>query len=131
MDLHDIEHNTKDGVHIASLAGAWMALVCGFGGMRHEEGAMSFMPRLPGGLARIAFHLRAQSRHLHVEVTRMNAKYVLVDGDPLTITHHGEELTVSTDKPQERPIPMAVPRPRPSQPPGRAPEHRRPMSESA
>ena len=34
MDLRDVEHNTSDGVHMASLAGAWIALVAGFGGMR-------------------------------------------------------------------------------------------------
>ena len=28
MDLHDLEHNTRDGVHIASLAGAWIAVSC-------------------------------------------------------------------------------------------------------
>ena len=37
MDLHDLEHNTRDGVHIASLAGAWIAAVAGFGGMRDHE----------------------------------------------------------------------------------------------
>jgi len=34
MDLDDLEHNTRDGLHIASLAGSWIALVAGFGGMR-------------------------------------------------------------------------------------------------
>ena len=34
MDLDDLEHNTRDGLHIASLAGTWLALVLGFGGMR-------------------------------------------------------------------------------------------------
>ena len=38
MDLRDVEHNTSDGVHMASLAGAWMALVAGFGGMRAGPG---------------------------------------------------------------------------------------------
>src|SRR5260370_39450 len=47
MDLYDLEHNTRDGVHIASLAGAWLVLVCGFGGMRHEDGEVTFAPRLP------------------------------------------------------------------------------------
>ena len=51
MDLRDVEHNTSDGVHMASLAGAWMALICGFGGMRVGEGPLAFNPRLPGGLA--------------------------------------------------------------------------------
>ena len=36
MDLRDLENNTRDGVHIASLAGAWVALVSGFGGLRHR-----------------------------------------------------------------------------------------------
>ena len=38
MDLGDLEHNTRDGLHIASLAGAWTALVAGFGGMRVPGG---------------------------------------------------------------------------------------------
>src|SRR5205823_14868873 len=38
MDLDDLEHNTRDGLHIASLAGAWTALVAGFGGMRLHDG---------------------------------------------------------------------------------------------
>ncbi len=48
LDLGDIHHNTRDGVHLASLAGAWIAAVCGFGGMRDHGGSLSFTPRLPG-----------------------------------------------------------------------------------
>ena len=32
MDLDDLEHNTRDGLHMASLAGSWIAAVAGFGG---------------------------------------------------------------------------------------------------
>ena len=48
MDLGDLEHNTRDGVHIASLAGTWVALVSGFGGLRFGDanGTLSFTPRL-------------------------------------------------------------------------------------
>ena len=49
MDLRDLEHNTRDGVHIASLAGTWIALVGGFGGLRTQDGTVSFAPRLPEG----------------------------------------------------------------------------------
>src|SRR5207247_4015733 len=55
MDLHDLEHNTRDGVHIASLAGSWLAAVAGFGGMRDHDGFLSFAPKLPARLARLAF----------------------------------------------------------------------------
>ena len=47
MDLHDLEHNTRDGVHMASLAGAWTALVAGFGGMRAGAGALAFARGCP------------------------------------------------------------------------------------
>jgi alpha,alpha-trehalose phosphorylase len=126
MDLLDLEHNTRDGVHIASLAGSWLALICGFGGMRFEDGELSFAPRLPQGLARISFKLRVRSRLLHVEVTRATARYSLIEGDPLTFTHHGDKLTVAADKPKHRSIPAMTPRPPPRQPQGREPMRRRP-----
>jgi alpha,alpha-trehalose phosphorylase len=130
MDLHDLEHNTRDGVHIASLAGSWLALICGFGGLRMEDGKISFAPRLSHGLARISFKLRVRSRLLHVEVTPETASYSLIDGDPLTFAHHGEELTVTAHKPQHRRIPAGTPRPAPSQPSGREPIRRRPAMTS-
>jgi alpha,alpha-trehalose phosphorylase len=124
MDLRDLENNTRDGVHIASLAGAWMALVAGFGGLRHEDGLVSFAPRLPEGLSRLAFSLFLRGRRLHVEVTHAEARYVLDDGEPLTVMHHGVHLHLKPDKPEVRPISAAPVRRRPAQPPGREPAHR-------
>ena len=69
MDLRDLEHNTRDGLHIASLAGTWIALVNGFGGLRLKDGTVSFAPRLPDGLTRLAFTLIIGGRRLRVEVT--------------------------------------------------------------
>ncbi len=125
MDLRDLEHNTRDGVHIASLAGAWVALVAGFGGLRHTDGTVSFAPRLPDGLTRLAFTIRIRGRRLHVEVTQQAARYVLADGEPLEILHHGSSVKLLADKPQSHAIPAVPSRPRPSQPPGREPVHRR------
>ena len=48
LDLGDIHHNTRDGVHLASLAGAWIAAVCGFGGMRDHGGSLELHPEAPG-----------------------------------------------------------------------------------
>ena len=55
VDIADLKENTKDGLHIASLAGAWSAVVNGFGGMRDNEGRLSFAPRLPPALTRLSF----------------------------------------------------------------------------
>ena len=54
MDLGDLEHNTRDGLHMASLAGSWIAAVAGFGGMRCHGGELSFRPRLPAALVEAA-----------------------------------------------------------------------------
>ena len=45
MDLEDLERNTRDGLHIASLAGSWIVAVAGFGGMRDHDGTLTFAPR--------------------------------------------------------------------------------------
>jgi alpha,alpha-trehalose phosphorylase len=124
MDLRDLEHNTRDGVHIAALAGAWAALVFGFAGLRQRGPLPSFAPRLPQGLTRLAFTVLFGGHRLHVEISHEAARYLLADGNPLAITHHGEKLTLTPGQRQERPVPRAPSRPRPAQPPGRAPEAR-------
>ncbi|MFE4966671.1 glycoside hydrolase family 65 protein [Streptomyces sp. NPDC056660] len=121
MDLDDLEHNTRDGLHIASLAGTWMALVAGFGGMRHYDDGARFAPRLPERLRRLAFNLQLRGSRLRVEIGADKATYTLLDGPPLTVHHHGEPVTVSTDSPAVRPVPPARPGPTPGQPLHRAP----------
>ncbi|OXY90964.1 glycoside hydrolase family 65 protein [Streptomyces diastatochromogenes] len=121
MDLQDLEHNTRDGLHIASLAGTWMALVAGFGGLRRDGEGIRFAPRLPERLRRLAFSLQFRGRRLRVEIGADKATYTLLDGEPLTLHHHGEALRVSTDEPAVRSVPPVSPRPAPEQPPHRAP----------
>ena len=82
MDLQDREHNTRDGLHIASLAGAWTALVGGFGGMRTGPDGLSFVPRLPPGLAGLTFRMRYRGRILLVNVRHHEARYKLLSGRP-------------------------------------------------
>jgi alpha,alpha-trehalose phosphorylase len=124
MDLRDLARNTRDGLHIASLAGAWTGLVAGFGGMRAHEGRLRFAPRLPGGISRLAFRLRYRGSRLRITVTSDSATYELLGGPGLRLTHHGEEFSLG-DEPIERPVPAAAAPPPPSQPPGREPRPRR------
>jgi alpha,alpha-trehalose phosphorylase len=123
MDLDDLEHNTRDGLHIASLAGAWTALVGGLGGMRVEDDTLGFAPRLPGGITRLAFRVRYRGRRLKVTVTADRAVYELLGGDPLEITHCGEPVALDGGA-VSRPVTPAPVRPTPTQPRGRAPRRR-------
>jgi alpha,alpha-trehalose phosphorylase len=121
IDLHDLHHNVQDGVHMASLAGVWTALVAGFGGLRVQNSSLCFAPRLPETLKRLAFNILFRGRRLHVEVRATEATYRLLDGSPLVVRHHGEEITLTLNEEITRSIPPIQAGPRPSQPPRREP----------
>jgi len=125
MDLDDLEHNTRDGLHIASLAGSWIAVVMGFGGLRDHGGELSFAPRLPQHMTHLTFRLGWRGRTLQVSVQDGRASYELVDGDALEVSHHGDRITVEPGQPLELDVPPIQSRPEPTQPPGRAPRRRR------
>jgi alpha,alpha-trehalose phosphorylase len=121
IDLHDLHHNVQDGLHMASLAGSWTALVAGFGGMRLQNGSLSFAPRLPDAIRRLAFHLLFRGCRLRVEVKATEATYRLLDDPQLVVRHYGEDILLLVDVAVTRPIPDIEAGPRPTQPPGRAP----------
>jgi alpha,alpha-trehalose phosphorylase len=124
MDLEDREHNTKDGLHIASLAGAWTALVSGFGGMRVANGQLCFAPKVPPGIIGLTFRMRYRNRIILVSVRPHAASYSLLAGEPLEISHYGDPVTIG-EKEVTRDIPAPAQLPRPTQPAGRVPQPHR------
>jgi len=126
MDLDDLEHDTRDGLHTASLAGTWIALVQGFAGLRERNGHVSFSPQLPDGITGLAVTICVQSRRLHVEITPDATTYRLHDGEPLSVHHDGRLLTVTMAAPISAPNRPTPTREAPTQPRGREPRrHRR------
>jgi alpha,alpha-trehalose phosphorylase len=126
IDLRDLDHDTEDGLHIASLAGVWTALVAGFGGLRQHRGRLSFAPQLPERISRLSFTLRWHGLRLGVDIAPDRATYTLRDGADasLTFRHNGMTVTVTSSAPVTRPITKRLPMlPRPPQPPGREPAH--------
>jgi alpha,alpha-trehalose phosphorylase len=126
IDLQDLEHNVADGLHMASLAGAWSVFVFGFGGMRAHGDVLAFTPKLPEGLTRYSFSVVWRGRCLHVDVTGARAEYTLRTPGRMRITHHGVALDITDKAPVARPLPPIAPREPPVQPPGRAPHRRSP-----
>jgi alpha,alpha-trehalose phosphorylase len=119
MDLDDLEHNTRDGVHIASLAGVWIAAVAGFGGMRDHDQRLSFKPQLPDALARIVFRLTFHGSRVKVTIEPGRAVYELLEGEPLPLAHHGRKFTLKRREVRRIPAPPKLVRP--PQPAGREP----------
>jgi alpha,alpha-trehalose phosphorylase len=99
MDLADVAGNASDGVHIASAAGVWQALVFGFGGVRDFRGKLSIDPRLPTAWQSLAFSLRFQGRQLRIELTHAGERYELDRGEPLEVTVRGERHELRRGEP--------------------------------
>ncbi len=116
IDLRDLAGNTPDGLHLASLSGAWLVAVAGFGGMRDHGDVLAFAPRLPAPLTRLCFRLIYRGRRLRIEVTADQARYELLAGEPLELWHHDKPFTLSADSPITHPCRRA-PEPPPVRPP--------------
>ena len=130
IDLRDLAFNTRDGIHLAALAGAWHVAVAGFGGLRDHGDKLQFTPRLPPRLSRLAFRIVFRGRRLRVSIEPEAATYELLAGEPLELHHYGEALTVSQDGAETRPIPEVPRRERPAGPAGRTPPARHDEAET-
>jgi alpha,alpha-trehalose phosphorylase len=100
MDLADVGGNVKDGCHIASMGGTWMMLTYGFGGMRDDDGTLSFWPRRPPqDNAVLRFPLTYRGQLLEVEIGLEKVKYALREGERLVIRHETEEVELTPGNP--------------------------------
>jgi alpha,alpha-trehalose phosphorylase len=100
MDLADVGGNVRDGCHIASMGGTWMMFVYGFGGMRDDDGTLSFWPRrAPQDNAILRFPLTYRGQRLEVEIDQERVEYTLLDGECLVIRHETEEVRLTRKQP--------------------------------
>jgi alpha,alpha-trehalose phosphorylase len=100
MDLADVAGNVRDGCHIASMGGFWMAMVYGFAGMRDYGGKLSFDPRLfegPGGI-RFPLTIRGQRLEVDLNAEERTATYRLREGSALEIEHEGKPVKLTAGK---------------------------------
>ena len=106
MVLADVGGNVKDGCHIASMGGTWMMLTYGFGGMRDDDGTLSFWPRrAPEENAILRFPVTYRGQLLEVEIGLDKVEYVLREGERLVIRHEKQELELTRENPRaSRPV---------------------------
>jgi alpha,alpha-trehalose phosphorylase len=100
MDLADVGGNVKDGCHIASMGGTWMMLTYGLGGMRDDDGILSFWPRrAPEDNAILRFPVTYRGQVLDVEIGLEKVEYTLREGNFLVIRHETEEIRLTRENP--------------------------------
>jgi len=89
LDLDDYNNDTEDGCHITSMAGTWMSVVKGFGGMKIKEGKLHFAPYIPEQWKSYSFKLDYRGRVINVKVSKEKTETTLVSGEPLEIVMNG------------------------------------------
>jgi alpha,alpha-trehalose phosphorylase len=106
VDLKDLHGNTVDGLHVASTAGVWSALVFGFAGMRDRGGRLSFDPRLPAAWPSMRFAIAWHGSRLRVELTQDHLTVTVEHtGQPAVhLVVAGAEYVVSADSPLRVPL---------------------------
>ena len=85
LDLDDYNNDTEDGCHITSMAGTWLSVTKGFGGMRVKDGKLSFNPFLPEQWKSYSFRLEFRGRVIKVKVSKDGTQTVLESGAPMEI----------------------------------------------
>lgn len=85
-DLDDHKGNTRDGVHIANMAGTSMCIINGFAGIRQREGRLLLRPVLPSKWKAYSFRINFRKRIIHISVSDGKTELTLLEGEPLTIT---------------------------------------------
>lgn len=94
LDLDDYNNDTEDGCHITSMAGTWMSVVEGFGGMRVKDGKISFAPFLPAKWQSFSFHVGFRGTLLNIKVSKDNVQISNLSGDDITVVVHGKEQLI-------------------------------------
>ena len=95
LDLDDYNGNTHEGLHMTSMAAAWMSLVYGFGGMRSDGERLSFNPSIPIAWKSFAFRLLYRGTLLEVRVNPGAVVFRRLRGGPVAFEVFGKKVTLA------------------------------------
>jgi maltose phosphorylase len=102
LDLDDYNNDTEDGCHITSMAGTWLSVIKGFGGMRIKNDTLHFTPFIPKKWKSYSFRIEFRGRVIKVKVSNQRIETTLVSGDPFDIIINTETVALSHNKTFEK-----------------------------
>jgi maltose phosphorylase len=94
LDLDDYNQEVHEGLHITSMAGTWMSIVEGFGGMRVKNNTLSFTPQIPSEWKAYSFKVNFRGQIVKVNVTNLQTTFELEGGEALDIIINDCPLTI-------------------------------------
>ena len=95
LDLDDYNHEVEEGLHITSMAGTWISIVEGFGGMRVKENTLSFSPRIPKQWKAYSFKVNFRNQIIKVNINQNETKFELVGDNNLEILVNNKKITIT------------------------------------
>ncbi len=102
LDLDDYNNDTEDGCHITSMAGTWLSVIKGFGGMRIKNDTLHFTPFIPKKWKSYSFRIEFRGRVIKVKVSNQRIETTLVSGEPFEIRINNETVALSHNKTFEK-----------------------------
>jgi maltose phosphorylase len=94
LDLDDYNHEVHEGLHITSMAGTWLSIVQGFGGMRNFNGKLSFNPSIPKNWKSYSFKIIYRNQTIKVFKNHDGCKFFNESDSPIDIVVDGKEVTI-------------------------------------
>ncbi len=97
LDLDDYNHEVHEGLHITSMAGTWMSIVEGFGGMRIKDGKLLFAPKIPKQWNEYSFKINFRNHIIKVNVTQKQTCFEMLSGNALEILFNNKPLLLENN----------------------------------
>lgn len=94
LDLDDYNKEVEEGLHITSMAGTWMSIVEGFGGMRVKNDTLHFQPKIPNEWKGYSFKINFRNQILKVAVNHSQTNFSLEGEKAITVFVNGKEVLV-------------------------------------
>ncbi len=98
LDLDDYNNEVEEGLHITSMAGTWMSIVEGFGGMRIKEDTLSFEPKIPKQWKAYSFKINFRNQIVKVNVNQNETNFKLEGEGDLDILINKKNVTISPNR---------------------------------
>ena len=97
LDLDDINNDTEDGCHITSMAGTWMSVVEGFGGMRVRDDKLSFNPFLPGHWQSFSFNIGFRGAVLKIKISKTGVEIKNTSGSEIVVLIYNKSQLIKAN----------------------------------
>jgi maltose phosphorylase len=97
LDLDDYNKEVHEGLHITSMAGTWMSIVEGFGGMRVKDNQLHFEPKIPAQWKGYSFKINFRNQIIKVSISHTNSIFSTEGNEAIDVVVNGEKVVIESN----------------------------------